>query len=359
MRKLLLLAMTLVICGGTWAQNEFVYVKQSNRNCLYGKLTHLSITNGNGDTLVLSGKDITLIVKDHLDLQSWNQNKAKAAKRLFKKQHKNLQQQLKTGELRGLKNASSLMNPPSQSFVYIEQSDGNYLYAVLNELILMDENHLLKKQTANDIIKIVKNKKDVFVSERYMFQDAFRTFGEPEEQAQLQLAYHEGGPTPVHTPIVGDSMLRSNNLPSTGETIILRAQTSIPMKATYKVHAKDVLVGDRIPFKVSADIYQDGKLVIPAGTKAYARVTKARKSIPIGIQGRLEFVMDYLKLHNGQRIYLEGRDIKIKGKNRTRMAFGVALVTLGFGYFIPGTKAVLPQGYEVVAHALSNQEIVM
>lgn len=324
--------MTLVICGGAWAQNEFVYVKQSNRNCLYGRLTHLSITNGNGDTLVLSGKDITLIVKDHLDLQSWKQNKAKAAKRLFKKQHKNLQQQLKTGELRGLKNASSLMNPPSQSFVYIEQSDGNYLYAVLNELILMDENHLLKKQTANDIIKIVKNKKDVFVSERYMFQDAFRTFGEPEEQAQLQ---------------------------PTGETIKLRAQTSIPMKATYKVHAKDVLGGDRIPFKVSTDIYQDGKLVIPAGTKAYARVTNSRKSAILGIQGRLDFVMDYLELPKGQRIYLESKEIVIKGKNRTRASVGAAIITLGLGYFILGKKAVLPQGYEVVAHTLSEQEIMM
>ena len=131
------------------------------------------------------------------------------------------------------------------------------------------------------------------------------------------------------------------------------------MKATYKVHAKDVLVGDRIPFKVSADIYQDGKLVIPAGTKAYARVTNSRKSAILGIQGRLDFVMDYLELPKGQRIYLESKEIVIKGKNRTRASVGAAIITLGLGYFILGKKAVLPQGYEVVAHTLSEQEIMM
>lgn len=218
----------------------------------------------------------------------------------------------------------------------------------------------------SDILQVTTKKTDFYIFERKKAQKA-KALYETKAPINLPEIENDSLATPANETRTNNSSAPNAAPPPSDtlnqeyqyETVKLHAQTSIPMKATYKVHAKDVLVGDRIPFKVSADIYQDGKLVIPAGTKAYARVTKARKSIPIGIQGRLEFVMDYLDLHNGQRIYLEGRDIKIKGKNRTRMAFGVALVTLGFGYFIPGTKAVLPQGYEVVAHTLSEQEIMM
>ena len=218
----------------------------------------------------------------------------------------------------------------------------------------------------SDILQVTTKMTDFYIFERKKARKAKAAY-EAKAVISLPEVHNDSLLTPTratptnnqHDLHTGSPSSHSHNPNHHCETIKLRAQTSIPMKATYKVHAKDVLVGDRITFKVSADIYQDGKLVIPAGTKAYARVTKARKSIPIGIQGRLEFVMDYLVLHNGQRINLEGRDIKIKGKNRTRMAFGVALVTLGFGYFIPGTKAVLPQGYEVVAHTLSEQEIMM
>lgn len=234
--------------------------------------------------------------------------------------------------------------------VFIKLFNGDILYGEIIEskegenLTIKDKNDSIRIIPAVDITKIAKSESEFGLIERNKAKKARILF------ETLHETLHPSS-TLKHTPT-------TNYIP-TGEIIKLAQHTSIPMTSNQEVLARKVLVGDKITFMVSTNIYQDGKLVIPAGTKAYARVTKARKSIPIGIQGRLEFVMDYLELHNGQRINLEGRDIKIKGKNRTRMAFGVALVTLGFGYFIPGTKAVLPQGYEVVAHTLSEQEIMM
>ena len=218
----------------------------------------------------------------------------------------------------------------------------------------------------SDILQVTTKMTDFYIFERKKAKKAKAAY-EAKAVISLPEVHNDSLLTPTYaTPTnnqhdlhTGSPSSHSHNPNHHCETIKLRSQTSIPMKATYKVHAKDVLAGDRIPFKVSADIYQDGKLVIPAGTKAYARVTNSRKSAILGIQGRLDFVMDYLELPKGQHIYLESKEIVIKGKNRTRASVGAAIITLGLGYFILGKKAVLPQGYEVVAHTLSEQEIMM
>ena len=216
----------------------------------------------------------------------------------------------------------------------------------------------------SDILQVTTKKTDFYIFERKKAQKA-KALYEAKAPINLPEIENDSLATPANETRTNNSSALNAAPPPSGtlnqeyqyETVKLHAQTSIPMKATHKVYAKDVLAGDRIPFKVSVNIYQDGKLVIPAGTKAYARVTNSRKSAILGIQGRLDFVMDYLELPNGRRIYLESKEIVIKGKNRTRASIGAAIITFGFGYLILGKKAVLPQGYEVVAHTLSEQEI--
>lgn len=142
------------------------------------------------------------------------------------------------------------------------------------------------------------------------------------------------------------------------QTVKLKAGTNVPVKANQTVYAKDVEIGDQIKFTVTTDIKADGKVVIPTGTIAYGKVTEAKKSSLAGTKGRLGINLDHIVLENGEKIYLTGGEVRISGKNRTPLA----VITACFVWpciFIPGTKAVMPSGYEAVASVSNTTEIAL
>ena len=142
------------------------------------------------------------------------------------------------------------------------------------------------------------------------------------------------------------------------QTVKLKAGTSIPTKASQTVYAKDVEIGDQIKFTVTSDVKAEGKVVIPVGTTVYGKVTEAKKSTIAGTKGRLGINLDYVVLDNGDKVYLTGGEVRVTGKNRTPLA----VITGCFVWpciFIPGTKAVMPSGYEVVADVANTVEITL
>lgn len=139
------------------------------------------------------------------------------------------------------------------------------------------------------------------------------------------------------------------------QTVKVKAGTIIPMRSITTVFARDCEVGKIIKFQVTEDIKSEGKLVIANGTPVIGHVTEARKSTVAGTKGKLNIAIDYLLLENGEKIYLTG-NVYISGKNRTPIAVVAGLFTV-VGILIPGTKAVLNEGYVTTATITNTVEV--
>ena len=141
------------------------------------------------------------------------------------------------------------------------------------------------------------------------------------------------------------------------EKAVVKAGTMVELQAVKTVYARDVEVGDNVKFNVVTDVKSDGKVLIPAGTMADGIVAEAKKSSLAGTKGRLSINLKSLTLADGTKIALDGT-VRVAGKNRTPLAVITALFVWPC-IFIPGTKAVLTEGYNATATVLTNTEIAV
>lgn len=88
------------------------------------------------------------------------------------------------------------------------------------------------------------------------------------------------------------------------------------------------------------------------------KVTEALKSTVGGTKGKLIINISSLTLDNGEPLYFTNSEVRVYGHNRTPVAVVVGLFT-GIGFLIPGSKAVMPAGYEVQATVASNTSITV
>ena len=145
---------------------------------------------------------------------------------------------------------------------------------------------------------------------------------------------------------------------SFAQEIVLKAGTIIPLQSVNQVKAADVEEGQMVDFQVSQDVTVDSVNIIPRGYLVKGRVVEARKSSLAGTKGRLVININSLRLPSGEPIFFTNTDVRVNGKNRTPLAVVTALVCWPC-IFIPGTKAVMPRGYEVQATVASNVLINM
>lgn len=135
----------------------------------------------------------------------------------------------------------------------------------------------------------------------------------------------------------------------------VKSGTVIELKSIKTVYARDVEVGDDVKFTVLSDVKRGGVVLIPAGTIANGVVSEAKKSSLAGTKGRLSVDFRSLTLADGTNVPLSG-NVRVSGKNRTPLAVITALFVLPC-IFIPGTKAVLPEGYNATATVIANTEV--
>lgn len=109
-------------------------------------------------------------------------------------------------------------------------------------------------------------------------------------------------------------------------------------------------------FRVAADVKVDGNVVLSQGDIAKGKVVVAKKSSLAGTKGKLEIDITDIVLSSGDRVFLNGGRARVFGKNRTPLAVVAGLFAWPC-LFIPGTKAVMPAGYEVQAYVSSNTEV--
>ncbi len=137
----------------------------------------------------------------------------------------------------------------------------------------------------------------------------------------------------------------------------IKAGTIVPLQAVNTIKAADVEEGQSVPFRVSQDVIVNGVCAVQRGTLVKGKVTEAKKSSIAGTKGRLGINVNNLILPSGDPLFFTNADIRISGKNRTPLAVITGLFIWPC-IFIPGSKAVMPAGYEVQATVASNTTIV-
>lgn len=145
---------------------------------------------------------------------------------------------------------------------------------------------------------------------------------------------------------------------SAQEQVTLKAGTIIPLQSAYQVKAADVEEGQTVDFNVIQDINVNGTCAIPKGTIVKGKVSEARKSSLAGTKGKLVIDINSLILPNGEPLYFTNTHVRINGKNRTPLAVVTGLF-LWPCIFIPGSKAVMPAGYEIQATVASNTVVAI
>ena len=134
---------------------------------------------------------------------------------------------------------------------------------------------------------------------------------------------------------------------------VSKAGTIVPLQSVNQVKAADVDEGQTVDFRVTQDIMVDGKCVIPRGYLVKGKVTEACKSSLAGTKG---INISSMNLPSGEPVFFTNTDVRINGKNRTPLAV-VTGILLWPCIFIPGSKAVMPAGYDVQATVASNTTV--
>lgn len=138
--------------------------------------------------------------------------------------------------------------------------------------------------------------------------------------------------------------------------VTIKAGTKLLLKSSYIVKAAEVTQGQKIDFLVSQDLIVDDVCVVPVGTNVKGVVVEAKKSSLAGTKGRLHIRIDDMITPSGDYISLTDSDVRIYGKNKTPLA--VVLACLAWPcIFITGTRAEMPQGYEVIATIPANYKV--
>ena len=138
--------------------------------------------------------------------------------------------------------------------------------------------------------------------------------------------------------------------------VSIKAGTKVLLQSAYSVKAADVTQGQKVDFFVSQDLKVDDVCVIPRGTNVKGVVVEAKKSTIAGTKGRLLIRINDMIIPSGDYISLTDSEVRIYGKNKTPLAVVMALIAWPC-IFIPGTKAEMPEGYEVVATISANYKV--
>lgn len=137
---------------------------------------------------------------------------------------------------------------------------------------------------------------------------------------------------------------------------VLKAGSLISIENKKEVRAKNVNVGDLVPFDISEDVKVGDSVVISKGAKAYAKVLVAKKSGIAGTKGKLKVEWVYCVANNGVKVPLEG-EIDFSRKNHTAGAVAAGAIVAAPLIFLTGQHAAIPAGYTNVTTVKSDTEL--
>lgn len=130
---------------------------------------------------------------------------------------------------------------------------------------------------------------------------------------------------------------------------VLPAGTEVQLRMAQELTTKGdgLQENDTFVMTVAQDVYHDGYIVIPRGSRATGRVTFLTSKGMFGKSGKMDIEMEYVEVA-GRSIKLDGT-YRQEGEGNTLATVGGVVLVGVFGGFITGKSARIPQGRELTA----------
>lgn len=139
--------------------------------------------------------------------------------------------------------------------------------------------------------------------------------------------------------------------------------TPVKLRISQTISSADAHVNDRVEFEVLEDIRVADALIIPKGGIAWGTVTEAEPKRRMGRGGKLEIVMDSVRLADGERAALRATKEAKGGSHTGAMTAGIVATGLifwpaaPFFLFMHGKDITIPKGTEVPTFVSGNFQL--
>ena len=137
---------------------------------------------------------------------------------------------------------------------------------------------------------------------------------------------------------------------------ILQDATPVRLRLNRNVSSADAHEGDSVDFEVLEDVAANGVVVIPKGSVAIGTVTEAQPKRRMGRAGKLEIVLDYVRLADTEKAAVRAVKDAKGGSHTVGMTAGIVATGLlffpaaPFFLFMHGKDITVPKGAEVTAY---------
>jgi hypothetical protein len=173
-----------------------------------------------------------------------------------------------------------------------------------------------------------------------------------DEAPQPGFSPFSSGPSAAETsPLpVRPAPARGPTLPA-GTEVVLRTLEEITTKGDSWTE------NDTFSLSVVQDVYHEGYVVIPKGSRAVGRIKWLTSKGMFGKSGKMDIELEYVEVH-GRRIMLDGT-FRQEGEGNTLATVGGVVIAGVFGGFITGESARIPRGRELVATVQDPVELAV
>jgi hypothetical protein len=136
--------------------------------------------------------------------------------------------------------------------------------------------------------------------------------------------------------------------------------TPVKLRISQTVSSADAHLNDRVEFEVLEDIKVADTLIVPKGGIAWGTVTEAQQKRRMGRGGKLEIVMDSVRLVDGEKAALRATKEVQGGGHVGAMTAGIVATGLlfwpaaPFFLFMHGKDITIPKGTEVPTFVSGN-----
>jgi hypothetical protein len=137
---------------------------------------------------------------------------------------------------------------------------------------------------------------------------------------------------------------------------ILQEATPVRLRLTRNVSSADAHEGESVDFEVLEDVAANGIVVIPKGSVAIGTVTEAQPKRRMGRAGKLEIVLDYVRLADTEKAPVRAVKDAKGGSHTVGMTAGIVATGLlffpaaPFFLFMHGKDITVPKGAEITAY---------
>lgn len=145
---------------------------------------------------------------------------------------------------------------------------------------------------------------------------------------------------------------------------ILQDGTPVKLRITRNVSSADAIVGETVDFEVLEEININEVTVIPKGGTAIGTVTEAVPKRRMGRAGKLEIVLDYVRLADKEKTPVRAVKDAKGGSHTAGMTIGIVATGLLFWPAAPlfllmhGKDITIPKGAEITAYVNGDQKLV-